>query len=76
MPTIDFDYNGVRLVGDALRVLIILAAALILLAVLKRSIPRAIRARMPEPRETSSEQLDQRADTISVVITKAVSIVV
>ena len=76
MPSIDFDYNGANLINDAVRVLIIFVAAFILLKVLKRTIPNAIRGRMPRPRDISSEQIDQRADTISGAITKAISFVV
>jgi small-conductance mechanosensitive channel len=58
------------------RVLIIFVAAFILLKVLKRTVPNAIRGRMPRPRDTSDEQIEQRADTISGAITKAISFVV
>ena len=76
MPTLDFSFDLANLIGDAVRVLIILVTAFIFLAVLKKVIPRTIKARLPKPRETSPEQLEQRADTISLVITKTIGFVV
>ena len=76
MPDLDFNYELADLINDAVRVLVIVVAAFIVLAVLKRSIPGAIKARMPKPRETSPEQVDERSETISTVITKSVSVVV
>jgi small conductance mechanosensitive channel len=56
--------------------LVILLATFILLAVLHRTVPRAIRARIPRPRETSQEQIELRTLTISQVVTRAISLVV
>ena len=76
MPALDFSYDLANVVGDTVRVLVILVAAFIFLAVLKKVIPRAIKARLPKPREISTEQVEQKAETISLVITKTIGFVV
>ena len=58
MPTLDFSYDLANLIGDAVRVLIILVTAFVFLAVLKKVIPRTIKARLPRPRDTSTEQVE------------------
>lgn len=62
--------------GDLVRVAIILVAAFVLLLLIKGAIPRIIRARLPRPREISEEQIDQRANTVSAVLNRWVTVLV
>ena len=48
MPTLDFNFDLANLIGDAVRVLIILVMAFIFLDVLKKVIPRR-HVHQPEP---------------------------
>ena len=77
MPSfLNFNFDLSILVTSGVKVLFIIIVTLIVIAIVKRAIPRAIRTRMPQRREESEVQLTQRADTLSRVVTKAASFII
>lgn len=76
MPDVFFSYDLSDLVVDAVRVLVILAVTVLLLFILRRTIPKAIEARVPRIREESQEQLAQRSKTLSGTIVQAFTFII
>lgn len=72
--SLNFDLS--MIITNAVKVVFILVITLVALAILGRVIPRAIRSRIPQIREESSQELSARAETLSRVVTRAVSFVV
>lgn len=73
----DFNFDLSTVINSAIKIGFIFIVTLIVLTILKRAIPRAIKSRIPTPRsEETPEQLSDRTDTLSGVVTKAVSFVV
>ncbi|MFQ6030409.1 MAG: mechanosensitive ion channel family protein [Dehalococcoidia bacterium] len=72
----NLNFNLYDLIVAAVRVLIILIVAWGLLLVLRRVIRRIIMAKLPRVREQSDEELNQRAETLSGVLNRAVSFIV
>lgn len=76
MPGLFYNFDLSNLVVDAVRVLVILVATVVLLIILRRTIPKAIEARVPRIREESPEQLAQRSNTLSRAIMQAVTFII
>ena len=76
MPGLFSDFDASNLVADAIRVLVILVVTLVMLSVLRRTIPRAIEARVPRIREESPEQLAQRSRTLSGATVQAMTFII
>lgn len=71
-----YGYDVASLVDDAIRVVVILSAAVALLYLLKRAIPKAIEARIPRIREESPNELAQRSKTLSGTVVQALTFAV
>ena len=71
-----FDFQLSSIVAGALRIVVIVVVALILIWILKRVIHRVITARMPRVREETPDQVATRADTLSGVISKVAAFII
>ncbi|MDA0734661.1 MAG: mechanosensitive ion channel family protein [Chloroflexi bacterium] len=71
-----YTYDLSSLIDGAVKVVIILAAAAAFLYLLKRTIPRAIEARIPRIREESPDELALRSKTLSRTLVQALTFAV
>jgi small conductance mechanosensitive channel len=76
MPTFDFTFDLSTIAASALRVIVILVIALILIFVARRVVPKLISVRIPKIREESPDQLAVRSKTLSGVILQALSAII
>lgn len=76
MPTFGFLANLSPVAAGGIRAGIILVAALVIVFVARRMIPRLITARIPKLRREHPEQLAERSKTISRVLIQVVSILI
>jgi len=72
----NFDFDLAALVTGAIKVVVILAIAFVLVLVARRIIPRLISARIPKIREESADQLAARSKTLSKIITQVFSVAI
>lgn len=72
----NFDFDLSALVTGAIKVVVILAIAFVLVLVARRIIPKLITARIPKIREESAEQLAARSKTLSKIITQVFSVAI
>ena len=75
MPDFDFNFELSALATGAVKVVIIIIVTFILLWILKRAIRKIITARIPKIREESPEELASRSETLSGVVSRAVSFI-
>ena len=77
MPSFDFgEIDLSAIVSRAATVALILVLTVVVLAVLRRTVPRMITARIPKIREEASDELARRSETISGAVKQSVSFVV
>ncbi len=76
MPDFDFNFNLSAVVTGAIKIAVILVITLIVLWILRRAVHRLITARIPKVREESPDELASRAETLSGVVSRALSFVV
>lgn len=76
MPTFDFNLDLAALIAGALKVVVILAVALVLVLVARRVVPKLIKTRIPKIREEAPDQLAVRSKTLSQVIVQVVVAVI
>lgn len=76
MPTFDFTFDLSAIIAGALKVVVILAVALVLVVITRRIVPKLITARIPKIREESPNQLAVRSKTLSQVIVQLVSAII
>ncbi len=75
MPDFDFNFELSALATGAVKVVIIIIVTFILLWILKRAIHKIITARIPKIREESPEELASRSETLSGVVSRAISFI-
>jgi len=76
MPAFDFNLDLSAIIAGALKVVVILAIALIIVLIARRVIPKLINARIPKIREEAPDQLAVRSKTLSQVIVQVVSAII
>ena len=72
----DFAVDWSVIITHAIKVVAILVVALILMFVIRRTIPRLIKARIPKIRKERPEQLAERTKTLSSIIIQVVSVII
>jgi small-conductance mechanosensitive channel len=76
MPEFDFAFDLSTVVVGAIRIVVVLVIALVLLVIARRVIPKVISVRIPKIREESPDQLAVRSKTISGVMVQGVSAII
>ena len=72
----DFNVNWADLIPGLIKVVAIVAVVLVIIFILRRIIPRIIKARIPKIREESQEQLAARSDTLSGILVQVTAAVI
>ncbi|MDY6892927.1 MAG: mechanosensitive ion channel, partial [Chloroflexota bacterium] len=71
-----FDFDLAVLLAGALKVLLIIVVALVVLAMLRRVIPRLVTSRIHRVREESPEELAKRINTLSGVLIQVMTFII
>jgi len=76
MPTLDLGFDWSVIIGHVIKAVVIIAAAFVLIFVIRRAIPRIMKMHLPKIRKERPEQLAERAKTLSSIIIQVASIAI